>query len=129
MENLLIIPHPGIPSFVGHASAHNIPWMVLFVECAVSIAARLRQDPYSASRFFLATCSFQRFSRPPRVLGMNAEPQRSKGRDGVLSSLNMAIEAMNLAKEVSRITPATAAFVFVGVLAMIMVNFFLYCLR
>ena len=38
------------------------------------------------------------------------EAQRRKGRDGAVSSLNMAIEAMNLAKEVSSITPAKAVF-------------------
>ena len=41
--------------------------------------------------------------------------------------LNAAIEAMNLAKEVSSITPAKAAFGFVGVLlTMIKVCFFLF---
>ena len=33
-----------------------------------------------------------------------------KERDGVLSSLDVAIEAINLAKEVSSITPAKAVF-------------------
>jgi len=41
---------------------------------------------------------------------MATKPQRQKGRDGSLSSLNIAIEAMNLAKEVSSITPAKALF-------------------
>ena len=41
---------------------------------------------------------------------MEVQSQRPKGRDGVVSSLNMAIEAMNLAKEVSSITPAKAVF-------------------
>ena len=36
--------------------------------------------------------------------------QRPKGRDGVLSTLNVAIEVLTLAKEVSSITPAKAAF-------------------
>ena len=47
---------------------------------------------------------------------MEAKSQRPKGRDGVLSSLNVAIEAMNLAKEVSSITPAKAVFGTVSVL-------------
>jgi len=55
---------------------------------------------------------------------MTAKPQRPKGRDGTLSSLNMAIEAMNLAKEVSSITPAKAVFGSVSILlTMVMVRF------
>jgi len=46
---------------------------------------------------------------------MNSEPmdlniQRPKRRNNVLSTLNMTIEVLNLAKEVSSITPAKAAF-------------------
>ena len=53
---------------------------------------------------------------------MDAKSQRR--RDITLSSLNMAIEAMNLAKEVSSITPAKAVFGSVSViLAMIKVSF------
>ena len=55
---------------------------------------------------------------------MDTKFQRSKGRDGVLSSLNMAIEALNLAKEISSITPAKAVFGSVSaVLTMIRVPF------
>ena len=60
---------------------------------------------------------------------MDTKPQRSKRRDGALSSLSAAIEAMNLAKEVSSMTPAKAVFKFgsVGVLlAMIRVHFLLF---
>jgi len=53
---------------------------------------------------------------------MEARSQRPKRRDGAVSSLNVAIEAMNLAKEVSSITPAKAIFGAVGaLLAMIRV--------
>ena len=41
---------------------------------------------------------------------MDPKSQRPKGRGGILSSLNVAIEAMNLAKEISSITPAKAVF-------------------
>jgi hypothetical protein len=41
---------------------------------------------------------------------MDPTPQRPKGRDGVLSALNVAIEGLNLAKEISSITPAKAVF-------------------
>jgi hypothetical protein len=44
---------------------------------------------------------------------MQENAQRSKGRDGALSTLNVTIEVLNLAKEISSITPAKAAFGFV----------------
>jgi len=47
---------------------------------------------------------------------MEAKSQRSKGRDRTLSSIDVAIEAMNLAKEASSITPAKAVFGTVSVL-------------
>ena len=50
---------------------------------------------------------------------MDANSRRSKRRDDgapSLSSLNAAIEAMNLAKEVSSMTPAKAVFGSVSVL-------------
>ena len=47
---------------------------------------------------------------------MATEPQRPSGQDGALSSLNAAIDALNLAKSVSSITPAKAAFDSTGVL-------------
>ena len=47
---------------------------------------------------------------------MDADSQRQKRRDDALSLLNVAIEAMNLAKEVSSITPAKAVFGSVSVL-------------
>jgi len=41
---------------------------------------------------------------------MIAKSQQPKGQDSALSSLNTVIDALNLAKEVSSITPAKAAF-------------------
>jgi len=41
---------------------------------------------------------------------MDPDLRRQKRRDDALSSLNVAIEAMTLAKEVSSITPAKAVF-------------------
>ena len=55
---------------------------------------------------------------------MDANAQRQKRRDDVLSWLNVAIEAMNLAKEVSTIPPAKAVFGSVSILlTMIRVRF------
>ena len=59
---------------------------------------------------------------------MAMDPNRQKGRDGVLSSLNATIEALNLAKEISGIAPAKAAFDSVSaLLTMIRVCCFLSC--
>ena len=57
---------------------------------------------------------------------MDTESQRPKRRDGVISSLNAAIDAMNIAKDVMNITPAKAVFASVSViLTMIKVRFVL----
>ena len=54
--------------------------------------------------------------------------QRPKEREGTISALNGAIEAMNLAKEVSSITPAKAVFGSVSfILTMIRVSLPLVC--
>ena len=47
---------------------------------------------------------------------MDADPRQQKRRDDALSLLNVAIETMNLAKEVASITPAKAVFGSVSVL-------------
>ena len=55
---------------------------------------------------------------------MATKTQRPEGQDGVLSSLNVAIDGLNLAKELSSITPAKAVFGSVSVLlTMIKVHF------
>ena len=41
---------------------------------------------------------------------MTDKPRRLKGRDDALSSLNVTIDILNIAKEVSSIAPAKAAF-------------------
>jgi len=58
---------------------------------------------------------------------MDAISPRPKRQDGVVTSLNIAIEAMNLAKEASSVTPAKAVFGVVGVLlTMIKVRLIFY---
>ena len=47
---------------------------------------------------------------------MDAMSQRHKRRDGVISSLNTAIDAMNIAKDVMDIIPAKAVFASVSVI-------------
>ena len=59
---------------------------------------------------------------------MTDKSQQPKGRDGVLSTLNFAIDGLNLAKEVSSVTPAKAAFGTVTIiLTMIRVSPLLSC--
>ena len=59
---------------------------------------------------------------------MQANSQREIGRDGVISTLNVTIEALNLAKEICSISPAKAAFATVVVLLIaIKVRFLLHC--
>ena len=54
---------------------------------------------------------------------MASKSRREEGSDSLPSALNVAIEALNLAKEISGITPAKAVFGSVGVLlAMIRVR-------
>ena len=58
---------------------------------------------------------------------MDADPHRQRRRGNALPLLNAAIEAMNLAKEVSSVTPAKAVFGSVSaILAMIRVRFLLF---
>jgi len=47
---------------------------------------------------------------------MEAESQRPKGREGTILVLNAAIETLNLAKELSSVTPAKAVFGSVSVI-------------
>jgi len=58
---------------------------------------------------------------------MDAKSRQSKGRDNSVSVLNAAIEALNLAKELSSHTPAKAVFGTVSViLTTIKVSFLLF---
>ena len=58
---------------------------------------------------------------------MDAKSRQPKGRDNTVSALNVAIEALNLAKEASSITPAKAVFGTVTImLTMIKVSFLLF---
>ena len=59
---------------------------------------------------------------------MTDNSQQPKGRGGVLSALNLAINGLNLAKETTSITPVNPVFGSVAVLlTMIRVYSFLFC--
>ena len=63
----------------------------------------------------------------PRLSTMSANTQKQKRRETAISLLDAAIEALNLAKEVSSATPAKAVFGSVGILlTMIKVSFVLF---
>ena len=70
------------------------------------MAAEPRYGEVSPSHFACYTV----FSQFPRVLTMEARSQRPKRQDGFFSALNVAIEALDLAKEISCVSPAKAVF-------------------
>jgi hypothetical protein len=95
------------------------------VQCATTIAARLYQgldsSSHSACYDIILYLDFER---------MDANDQRQKRRNIVLSSLEVAIEASNIAKELCSITPAKSVFSsFSVILTMIKVGLFLRRLR
>ena len=49
-------------------------------------------------------------SQLPRPSVMTSDSQRQEGRDSTLSRLNLAIDALSIAKDISTIAPARAAF-------------------
>jgi hypothetical protein len=59
---------------------------------------------------------------------MDAKPQQPMDRDGAISALNVAIDALKLAEETSRITPIKTVFSSVNILlATIRVRLLLFC--
>jgi len=76
------------------------------------------RPPLLGSPFFFLASALHRFPFAIIIipLVMATKSQQPKGRDGTLSSLNVAIEALNLAKEASSITPAKAVFGSVSIL-------------
>jgi len=61
---------------------------------------------------------------------MATKSQPPKYRDATLSSLNAAVEALNLVKELASVTPAKAVFGTVSIiLTMIRVSFPLVCIE
>ena len=98
-----------------------IKWHCLHKTCHGKTAAHPCQGSDSSAQ---PSCNTV-FSRLPRILNMDsADSRRQKRQDDALSTLNVVIETMNLAKEISSVTPAKAVFGSVGVLlTMIRVRF------
>jgi hypothetical protein len=95
-----------------------------FTRYTAAIAARFYWGSRSLSQLagnnVFSCCLYLDFER------MDASAQRQKRREFVLSSLNTAIEASNLAKELCNVTPAKLVFAcFSVILTMIKVGFFL----
>jgi len=87
-------------------------WVSLCDVCHDKIAARLYRGSKPPSQPSLRTLPPQL----PRISTMEAKSQRPKGRENTISALNVSIEALNLAKEISSITPAKAVFGSVSVI-------------
>ena len=69
-----------------------------------------------------------RFSQLPRRSAMASDSQRSNGHESTLSRLNLAIDVLSVAKDISTIAPAQAAFGSVCVLLTVLrVLAFLFC--
>jgi len=66
-------------------------------------------------------------SRPADFESMDPDTPQSRRRENILSSLNIAIETLNLAKELSPITPAKAVFGSVSVILTIIKVGLLLC--
>ena len=87
-------------------------WVSLHEACRGKIAAHLYRRSKSSSQPSPRTLP----SQLPQVPTMEAESQRPKGREKTISALNVVIETLNVAKEVSSITPAKAVFGSVSVI-------------
>jgi hypothetical protein len=87
-------------------SAHRVKLRFLHLEqCAGTITARHYQSSGSSSQPAHNVFSYYLNFRP-----MDPDIRRQKRRDIVFSSLDVAIEASNLAKEFCSITPAKPVF-------------------
>ena len=74
------------------------------------IWTEVAQDIRIGVRVFLRACAQPIPSQLPRPSAMASDSQRQEGRDNTLSRLDLAIDALNLAKNISTIAPAQAAF-------------------
>lgn len=99
--------------------------MAQHMQCALTIAAHLNQGGVflTAVHCNVSFASALTLKLEP----MDTKSKKSKRRDDVLSSLNVVIEGLNLAENLSSITPAKAVFGTVSViLTMIRVSFLLF---
>ena len=87
-------------------------WVSLHEACHDKIAAHLYRGSEPSSQPSRRTLP----SQLPRVSTMEAKSQRPKGRESTISALDASIEVLNLAKEISSITPAKAVFGSVSVI-------------
>ena len=96
---------------------------------SVQGASRWNSRPSgSGLGFFLATCTQTVPSQLPPRSAMASDSQRQKGRDSTLSRLNLAIDALSLAKDISTIAPAQATFSSVcALLTILRVFVLLFC--
>ena len=86
------------------------------------------RPPGLGSGFFLTACTQTISPQLPPRSAMASDSQRQKGRDSTLSRLNLAIDALSLAKDISTIAPAQATFSSVcALLTILRVFVLLFC--
>jgi len=99
---------PITPLRVGALRPTNAVLFAEWAACTRRIAPRRSPTSTRVLGFSSWPARHAGFSQPPPVFTMSAQAQRPTRRDGALSSLNAAIEAMNIVKDALSITPAKA---------------------
>lgn len=113
-------------------SADRMPFTSPLVFASPNVTGFTRRHAMTARTFVSIRVRALLTTFAPRPLltlsfDMVDKPKRPKKREGVLSSFNMAIDGLNLAKEFSSITPAKPVFGSVAaLLTMIRVTFLLH---
>ena len=111
----------GIVSPVIELGAHSQNW-----SCLHEVRKKMGARPYWDLRHPSLPPRLTILSHLPPVPTMEPKTQQPKEQKGTISALNALIEALNLVKEVSSITPAKAVFGSASVLlTMIRVRLFL----
>ena len=101
-----------------------------FEESRDLLIVRTLRCPFKAPRDGIVAHPDQQTapSQLPPHSAMVSDPQRQKGRDSTLSRLNLAIDALSLAKDISTIAPAQATFSSVcALLTILRVFVLLFC--
>jgi hypothetical protein len=106
---------PFIPSRISRQLQWYIPFETKIfcdqlIPCVRSVCSGRLRIEYSPIRVLPSACTKPVPSQLPRRSAMTSDSQRRNGRDSTLSRLNLAIDALSHAKDVSTIAPAQAAF-------------------
>ena len=99
-----------ISQLLDHQYGSFIKWLCLRETCHTKMAAH----PHCSSG--LSAQPLYHLLVAPQISTMDTDSQQTRGRDGAVSLLNLAIEALNFAKDISGIPPAQAVFGSVSIL-------------